>query len=246
MAQDRVFLLDVDNTLFDNDTLQQALIGHLEEEHGPKARTRYWKIFTDRWAKIGYADYLGALQLYREEELHDPRILRMSSWMVDYPFADLLHPKALEVIAHLGHFGRVVILSDGDAVFQPRKIERAGLWEAVGGHVLIYIHKEEMTADIEAHYPADHYVVIDDKLKILSAMKSAWKERVTTIFPRQGHYASDPSILAAYPPADLSVAHIADLLEMDLNFMLPSRSTTKASPLPPPAPPQTTGDPHAG
>ena len=247
MAEERVFLLDVDNTLFDNDTLQQALIAHLEDEHGLAARTRYWEIFTDRWAKIGYADYLGALQLYREEDLHDPRILRMSSWMVDYPFADLLHPKALEVVSHLKRFGRVVILSDGDAVFQPRKIARSGLWEAAEGHVLIYIHKEEMTADIEAHYPADRYIVIDDKLKILSAMKAAWKDRVTTVFPRQGHYASDPDILATYPPADLSVAHIADLLEMDLEQVLPRSRPASACPPPGEAPhPQRTGDPHAG
>lgn len=223
MNSERVFLLDVDNTLLDNDRLQSALVAHLEEDHGHAARTRYWEIFLDRWGKIGYADYLGALQLYREEDLHDPRILRMSSWMVDYPFDSLLHPKALDVIAHLARFGQVVILSDGDAVFQPRKIERSGLWKAAGGHVLIYIHKEEMTDDIEAHYPAAHYVVIDDKLKILSAMKNAWGDRVTTVFPRQGHYAEDPAILAAYPAPDLSVAHIADLLEMDILAHIPPK-----------------------
>jgi FMN phosphatase YigB (HAD superfamily) len=210
-----VFLIDVDNTLLDNDRLQSDLARHLDEEYGPPARERYWTILTERWSRIGYADYLGALQIYREEDLHDPRLLRMSSWMVDYPFHTLLHPQALEVIAALRRRGEPVILSDGDAVFQPRKIERSGLWEAADGQVLVYIHKEQMLSDIEERYPADHYVVIDDKIRILTAFKSAWRERVTTILPRQGHYAVDPSLLASCPPPDLSVDHIADLLAPD-------------------------------
>ena len=220
MAHPTVFLLDVDNTLFDNDSLQADLIHHLDEEYGEAARARYWTIFTERWARIGYADYLGALQLYREEDLHDPRLLRMSSWMVDYPFQALLHGQAIEVVNHLKSYGQVVILSDGDAVFQPRKIERSGLWKAVDGHVLVYIHKEQMISDIEDRYEADHYVVIDDKIKILTAFKASWKDRTTTVLPRQGHYAVDPVLLASCPPPDFSVGHIADLLGQDLDTIL--------------------------
>ncbi len=216
MAPRTVFLIDVDNTLLDNDRLQNDLKTHLEDEYGREARERYWTIFADRWEKIGYADYLGALQLYREEDLHDPRLLRMSSWMVDYPFESLLHGRALEVIAHLKSFGQVVILSDGDAVFQPRKIERSGLWKAAEGHVLVYIHKEEMVEDIEGRYPADRYVIVDDKIRILTAFKNAWLDRATTVLPRQGHYAADPVLLASFPPPDFSVAHIGDLLDFDL------------------------------
>lgn len=230
MSHRRVFLIDVDNTLLDNDRLQADLVGHLEEEYGPAARDRYWTLFTDRWNRIGYADYLGALQLYREEELHDPRLLKMSSWMVDYPFATLLHPKALEVISELRKRGEVVILSDGDAVFQPRKIERSGLWAAAEGKVLVYIHKEQMTADIEERFPADHYVVIDDKIRILTAFKGVWKDRVTTILPRQGHYALDPALQASSPPPDLSVGHIADLLDLDIEILLPRPPVHRSHP----------------
>ncbi len=215
MEPKTVFLIDVDNTLLDNDRLQSDLARHLEEDYGRPARERYWAIFTERWGRIGYADYLGALQLYREEELHDPRLLRMSSWMVDYPFHTLLHPKALEVIAALRRRGEVVILSDGDAVFQPRKIERSGLWDAADGQVLIYIHKEQMLSDIEERFPGEHYVVIDDKVRILTAFKSAWQDRVTTVLPKQGHYAADSSLFVSCPAPDLSVDHIADLLAPD-------------------------------
>jgi len=221
-----VFLVDVDNTLLDNDRLQADLAAHLEEEYGSAARDRYWILFEEIRGRLGYADYLGALQRYREEKIHDPRLLRMSSWLVDYPFSQVLHPKALEVLAHLKSRGEVLILSDGDAVFQPRKIERSGLWQAVDG-VLIYIHKEEMLSDVEDRHPAEHYVLIDDKLKILSTVKSLWKDRVTTVFPRQGHYAADPVLLATYPPADLSVAHIADLLEFDLFDLFKTKRSTR-------------------
>lgn len=208
-----VFLVDVDNTLLDNDRIEQDLRDHLERSFGLAACERYWAIFEELRQQVGYADFLGALQRYRLEQLHDPRLLQMSSFLVDYPFADRLYPKALDVMAHLSRMGVVVILSDGDAVFQPRKVERSGLWASVKGRVLIYIHKEQMLDDVEHHYPAEHYVFIDDKIRLLSAVKDIWHDRVTTIFPQQGHYAHDPAILAAYPPADKTVAHIGDLLD---------------------------------
>jgi FMN phosphatase YigB (HAD superfamily) len=214
-AADLVFLLDVDNTLLDNDRVQDDLRAHLEREFGPGNRDRYWQIFEALRTELGYADYLGALQRYRLGALNDPRLLKMSAFLVDYPFADRLYPGALDAIAHLRTSGLTVILSDGDVVFQPRKVQRSGLWEAVEGRVLIYIHKEQMLVDIEHRYPAHHYIMVDDKLRILAAMKKIMGDRLTTVFARQGHYALDPHLLSAYPPADLAIERIGDLLDYD-------------------------------
>jgi len=211
-----VFLFDVDNTLLDNDRVQDHLREHLEQEYGAAARDRYWEIFEQLRNELGYADYLGALERYRVEDLHRPEVLRMSSWLVDYPFADRLYPGALNAVNHVRQWGPTVILSDGDAVFQPRKVERSGLWKAVEDRVLIYIHKERELDDVERLYPAKHYVLIDDKLRILAAVKKIWGERVTTVFPKQGHYALDPQALAEYPAADIALARIADLMTCDL------------------------------
>ena len=206
-----VFLFDVDNTLLDNDAVQDDLSSHLEREFGRSSRDRYWAIFEALRAEIGYADYLGALQRYRLENLDEPQLLTMSSFLVDYPFARRLFPGALDALAHCGRFGPTVILSDGDVVFQPRKVRRSGLWDAVQGRVLIYLHKERMLDAVARRYPARRYVMVDDKLRILTAMKSVWGDALTTVFPRQGHYALDPKELAAYPPADVTVQRIGDL-----------------------------------
>jgi len=211
-----VFLLDCDNKLLDNDRVIEDLREHLTAEFGPVHSAHYWEIFEGLRRELGYADYLGALQRYRLDDLHDPKLLRMSAFLVDYPFADRLYPHALEVVAHLGERGHTVILSDGDVVFQPRKVQRSGLWDAVAGRVLIYIHKEQMLRDVEERYPARRYVMVDDKLHILAAIKATWHERVTTVFPRQGHYAFDREILAKSPPADVTVERIGDLLEREI------------------------------
>jgi FMN phosphatase YigB (HAD superfamily) len=215
-----VFLFDCDNTLLNNDRVVEDLRTHLERECGPKNRDRYFEIFEDLRKELGYADYLGALQRYRLGGMSDPGLLQMSSYLVDYPFADRLYPGALDAIEHLGAWGSTVILSDGDVVFQPRKIQRSGLWDAVGGRVLIYIHKESMLDDVEQRYPARHYVMIDDKLRILAEMKKVWGNRLTTIFPRQGHYALDPHNIHNYPAADLTVERIGDLVDCDLSTLL--------------------------
>ena len=215
-----VFLFDVDNTLVDNDRVQADLKEHLAQTYGPATRDRYWDILEELRHELGYVDYLGALERYRVEALHRPEVLRMSSWLVDYPFADRLYPGALDAVKHVQQWGTHVILSDGDAVFQPRKVERSGIWRAFDGRVLIYIHKEEELDDVARLYPADHYVMIDDKLRILSAVKKIWGERVTTVFPKQGHYALDPGILAECPPADLELAKIGDLVSYDLPALL--------------------------
>ncbi|HUI62529.1 MAG TPA: hypothetical protein VLX90_20040 [Steroidobacteraceae bacterium] len=206
-----VFLFDVDNTLLDNDAVQADLGVHLETEFGSAARDRYWAIFEALRAELGYADYLGALQRYRLEDPDDPQLLRMSSFLIDYPFARRLYPGALQTLAHVGRTGPTAILSDGDVVFQPRKVGRSGLWSAVGGRVMIYLHKEVMLSSVEKRYPAQHYVMVDDKLRILTAMKQVWRSRLTTVFVRQGHYALDCAAIAGYPPADLTIERIADL-----------------------------------
>ena len=211
-----VFLVDVDNTLIDNDGIQQDLKDHIEQTYGLAARDRYWRILEDLFAEVGYRDYIGALQRYRSEHPYEVELLSMSGFLMDYPFADRLFPGALEVLKRLRGFGRTVILTDGDVVFQPRKVERAGLAGAVNGHVLIYIHKEEALHDIERRYPAKHYVLVDDKLRILSAVKQVWKDRVTTVFPRQGQYAHDAKVVSALPPADVTIERIGDLLHYDL------------------------------
>jgi FMN phosphatase YigB (HAD superfamily) len=212
-----VFLVDVDNTLLDNDGIQQDLKDHLERAFGLASRERYWRILEDLFADLGYRDYLGALQRYRVEHPHQVELLSMSSFLIDYPFADRLYPAALEVLERLRGLGPTVILSDGDVAFQPRKVERAGLSDAVDGRVLIYIHKEEALDDVERRYPAEHYVLVDDKLRILAAVKQVWGERVTTVFPRQGTFAHDPNVIAAFPPADVTIERIGNLLDCDLS-----------------------------
>jgi FMN phosphatase YigB (HAD superfamily) len=214
-----VFLFDVDNTLLDNDAVQADLSAHLQREFGHASRDRYWAIFEELRAQLGYADYLGALQRYRLENLDDPQLLRVSFFLVDYPFADRLYPGALAALARCARLGPTVILSDGDVVFQPRKVQRAGLWDAVEGRVLIYLHKEQMLEAIERRFPADHYVMVDDKLRILAAMKQAWRERLTTVFPRQGHYALDARELHAYPPADVTLTCIGELADCSLGWL---------------------------
>jgi len=214
-----VFLLDCDNTLLDNDAVQDDLQRHLASEFGPDSRDRYWEIFEELRAELGYADYLGALQRFRVRGMNDPRLLLMSAFLVDYPFAERLYPDALAVISHLHRWGPTVMLSDGDVVFQPRKIQRSGLWGAVEGRVLIYIHKEQMLDDVAERYPARHYVMVDDKLPILASMKKSWGPRLTTVFPRQGRYAHDASYNAGHPPADVEVERIGDLLAHDFSSL---------------------------
>ena len=217
-----VFLFDVDNTLLDNDRVEDDLKNHLEREFGAESRDRYWTIFEELRAELGYADYLGALQRYRLEDLCDPRLLMMSSFLVDYPFASRLYPGSLDALEHVRSWGATVILSDGDVVFQPRKVQHSGLWEAVEGRVLIYIHKEQMLKDVEHRYPAHHYVMVDDKLRILTAMKKICGSRLTTVFPRQGHYALDSKNVATYPPADFAIERIGDLVNYNLSTLLHS------------------------
>ncbi len=216
-----VFLFDVDNTLLDNDAVQADLRAHLLNHFGEAAEQRYWAILEELRSELGYVDYLGALERYRAEDMHNPRLLRMSSWLVDYPFADRLYPQALDVVGHVRQWGRPVVLSDGDAVFQPRKVERSGICKAFEDAIHIYIHKEEELADVERHYPAERYVLIDDKLRILTAVKARWGDRVTTVFVRQGHYANDRKALAAYPPADVQVDRIGDMLGRDRDAFAP-------------------------
>jgi len=212
-----VFLFDVDNTLLDNDRVTRDLRAFLEKEVGIERCDHYWRIFEKLRNELGYADYLGALQRYRVENPFDSHLLAVSTYLVNYHFANRLFPNSLDVLEHCGQFGKVVILTDGDVVFQPRKIERSGLLEAVESNILIYIHKEHELRDVERRYPAEHYVLVDDKLRILTAIKEIWGAKVTTVFPRQGHYAFDEKELAKYPEADITIERIGDLLNFQFN-----------------------------
>ncbi|PYS04179.1 MAG: haloacid dehalogenase [Acidobacteria bacterium] len=220
MDDDVVFLLDVDNTLLDNDRVSGDLKTYLDREFGTDCGDLYWMILDELRNELGYTDYLGALQRYRLVVAYDPRVLEVSSFLVDYPFANRLYAGSLETVRHLRQWGPTVILSDGDVVFQPRKVQRSGLWDAVEGHVLIYIHKEQMLDDVKRRYPAHHYIMVDDKLRILAAMKRSWQDQLTTIFPRQGHYACDPKIVARYPAPDITVERIGALVDYDLQALI--------------------------
>ena len=233
LPQDVVFLLDVDNTLLDNDRVIADLRAHLEREFGAATAGLYWAHFEALRSELGYADYLGALQRWRLDAEPLPgaemRLLEMSDFLVDYPFADRLYPHAMDVIRRLNAIGRTVILTDGDVVFQPRKVRRSGLWDAVSGRVLIYIHKEQMLDSMQRHHPARHYVMVDDKLRILTAMKEVMRDRLTTVFPRQGHYALDPAAAATYPAADISIERIGDLLDIDNGAFRAAESPSAAT-----------------
>ncbi|MET3133098.1 FMN phosphatase YigB (HAD superfamily) [Oxalobacteraceae bacterium GrIS 1.11] len=229
---DIIFLLDVDNTLLDNDRLLDQWLRHLAHELGAARRERYLALLEQLRLESGYVDYLGALQRLRLEMMDQPRLLAMAAFLLDYPFGDLLYPGALEALAHLRKWGRTVILSDGDSVFQPRKVQGSGLWQAVEGRVLIYIHKEDMLDTVARLYPARHYVMVDDKLRILTSMKNSWDEHLTTIFPRQGHYAHDPDIIASHPPADMAIERIGDLIGHDFSPLCKTVRTASHPPLP--------------
>jgi len=211
-----VFLFDVDNTLLDNERVTGDLRHHLESKVGPERAQDYWSIYEELLSEVGYADYLGAWQRYRLKYPHDPHLLSVSHFLINYPFADCLYPNALNVIAHVKSWGPAVLLSDGDMVFQPHKVDRSGLFAAVAGRVLIYVHKEMELVDVAQRYPAEHYVLVDDKLRLLADVKKIWGSRVTTVFVRQGHFATDPKILTTCPAADLSLECIGDLLQNDL------------------------------
>ncbi|HET7035197.1 MAG TPA: HAD family hydrolase [Thermomicrobiaceae bacterium] len=218
--RDVVFLLDVDDTLLDNDQVEHDLRAFLQGRFGATLAERFWAIFEALRAELGYADFLGALQRFRLENLRHPHILETTFYLLDYPFAERLYPDALAAVARLDELGTPVILTDGDVVFQPHKIAKSGIWQAVAGKVLIYIHKEAMLEDIAARYPARHYVLVDDKVRILAAIKAIWGERVTTVFPRQGHYAHDAALVARYPAPDLTVERIGDLLHLPLDALV--------------------------
>jgi len=220
------FLFDVDNTLLDNDRVIADLQCHLEREVGATRTQHYWRLFEELRTELGYADYLGALQRYRVEHPHDSDIITVSRYLLDYPFADRLFPAALDVIEHVKQWGPAALLTDGDVVFQPRKVDGSGLFEAVDGRVMIYLHKEQELDDVAKRCPAEHYVLVEDKLRLLAAIKTIWGSRVTTVFVRQGHYALDPKILADYPAADINLDRIGDLLQYDLMQLLDAKETS--------------------
>jgi FMN phosphatase YigB (HAD superfamily) len=215
-----VFFFDVDNTLLNNDRVAEDLKRYLTNRVGEASAGRYWEIFEQLRTELGYADYLGALQRYRVERPRDPKLLAVSHFLINYPFANRLFPESLDAVVYAQRLGRAVILSDGDVVFQPLKVDRSGLYESFEGHVLIYIHKELELPDVEAKYPAEHYVMVDDKVRVLTAIKKYWGARVTTVFPRQGHYALDAAQVARYPKPDVTIERIGELQNYSLEQIL--------------------------
>lgn len=213
-----VFLFDVDNTLLDNDQVTADLRQHLHDVVGEEKQRRYWELFEQLRSELGYADYLGALQRYRIENLNDQQLLEVSYYLLNYPFANRLYPGSIDAVKAAQALGTSTILSDGDVVFQPRKVYRSGLYETFKGNVLIYIHKEQQLKDVEQIYPADHYVMVDDKLRILDAMKATWGDRLTTVFVRQGHYAMDVKANAKYQPADITLERIGEFPTVDASL----------------------------
>ncbi|MFY9561760.1 MAG: HAD family hydrolase [Terriglobales bacterium] len=220
LNRNTVFLFDVDNTLIDNDRVAEDLKRHLKDKVGEAREQRYWDIFEKLRAELGYADYLGALQRYRVEQPREPKLLEVSYFMVNYPFANRLYPESLDAVDYAKRLARAVILSDGDVVFQPRKVDRSGLYDTFEGHVLIYVHKEQELEDVEAKYPAAHYVMVDDKVRLLAAIKEYWGKRVTTVFPRQGHYALDEKLVAQYPKPDITMERIGELQKYSMEQMV--------------------------
>ena len=217
-----VFLFDVDNTLLDNDGMKRDLGDYVRQTFGMGADDELWTLYEEERVKHGYADFLGTLERFRLAHLHDARVLQLANWVMDYPYIERLYPDALGVVRHVRQWGLPVILTDGDGVFQPHKLERAGLLSAFGGHVLNYVHKEQELNSVRRAYPAKHYVLVDDKLSLLNAVKKAWDDRVTTVFARQGHYANDANVLARSQPADIEIERIADLMDHDFSTLKPA------------------------
>ncbi len=213
---DMVFLFDVDNTLLDHDRVKQDLGALLDSRIFDGASEHYWSAYEAIRAETGQADFLASFQRCWIDSECNPHWLPAADLMLDYPYSDRLYPGALHVLEHVSRFAMVAIVSDGDAVLQPRKIRRAGLWQAVDGRVLIYQNKQQRLADIAHRFPAQHYVMIDDKPDVLVHMKSAWSSRLTTVFPRQGHYAHDQEHRHDQPEPDISIDHIGDMLKLDI------------------------------
>ncbi len=216
-----VTFFDVDNTLLDNDSVTRDLRRHLEVHVGEGRADRYFALFEDLRGELGYADYLGALQRYRVERPQDAGVLEVSRFLLGYPFANRLYPGSLDAVEHCRSFSRVAILTDGDVVFQPRKIWRSGLWEAFQGEIVLALHKELELEEVARRQPAERYVLVDDKVRILAAVKEVWGDRVTTVFPRQGHYAVDVAAIARYPAPDITIERVGDLVDVPLERLFP-------------------------
>ena len=222
---DVVYLLDIDNTLLDGDRMVADLRLHLESEFSIASAQRFWSALETLRAEFGFVDFLGALQRYRSQiersGMDAQRLLSTSAFLIDYPYAERLYPRSLEAIRHLNRSGLTVILSDGDVALQPRKVQRSGLWDAVDGRVLIHVHKERMLDSVKRRYPARHYVMVDDELRILAAMKANWQQQLTTVFLRQGSHAADPTNVNTHTPADITIGSLDELIDIDPARLVP-------------------------
>ncbi|MEO8742820.1 MAG: HAD family hydrolase [Lysobacteraceae bacterium] len=226
ISGDTVFLLDVDNTLLDNDRFSADLRARLTQDFGAPENERYWTIYDALRNQRGYADYLDALQEFRAGHDGDPKMSLLSAFLLEYPFADRFYPHTMKAIAHLRSLGLPVVLSDGDIVFQPRKIQRSGIWDAVDGRVMICVHKQRSLVQMQQRFPAAHYVMVDDKPQLLAEMKQLMGETLTTVFVRQGHYAAESVNIRIEPAPDHTIERIGDLCNFDLQDFQPVASAS--------------------
>ncbi len=208
-----VFLLDVDNTLLDNDQVRTQLEAAVTDAVGPARATRLWEIYEAVREELDFVNFPETLERFSRECDEVACLGRLSSILYGFPFAECLYPGALQAIHHVKSLGLPVILSDGDQLFQRYKIRAAGLETAVDGRVLVYVHKEQSTDDIRKRYPATHYVMVDDKPRIHTAMKAVLGDQVTTVMVCQGKYAADPA-QHDYPDPDVTLDSIQDLVQL--------------------------------
>ncbi len=212
-----VFLLDVDNTLLDNDALKAEIGSRIQMLVGVELARRFWVVYEQVRQQAEFVDYPATLDRFINQYGDASQPVQLRQIFESLPFASFLFPDVIETLRHLRSLGTVAILSDGDQVFQPLKIRKSGLEEAVGGNVLIYVHKERELQRVFAQYPADHYVMVDDKPRILSALEEECPSRFTTVFVLQGHYARE----GEYEPVpDIVVHHFADLAGFTLEQFL--------------------------
>jgi hypothetical protein len=215
---DLVFLLDVDNTLLDNDRAKEDMAARVEDLVGAERAARWWELYEQVRQETDVVDYPRTLTRYRAVFPDEPRFPHLADFILGLPYAGYVYPGALETLTYLRTLGTTVIVSDGDAVYQAAKIARAGLAAAVDDHVLIFLHKEGRIEDVRQRYPAEHYLLIDDKLRILARLKGILGDLVTTLHVAQGHYAS--SERGIYPAADLEVPSIAAVRQLGREVFL--------------------------
>ena len=224
-----VFLIDLDNTILDNDGVKQDIEAKMLEILGERLAERFWHYYEAVRKDLDYIDFFETMMRLRDENPTDAAVVdEATGTLMDWDFCPRLYPRAIETVLHLKSLGLPLVLSDGDPVFQPMKIHQCGVTQAVDGRVLIFVHKERFLPAVQARFRAERYVLIDDKPGILMRSKAALGDRLTTVHVLQGKYATDPKLAVDYTP-DIVVPNFSDLLTYDADaFMLKKRAATSA------------------